>query len=149
MRHGTSTEMFELSRLKALVVMSRWGVRLACVGAPSRLATIGVSPIRAAAPWPAKAKRNQNDADDGDDEPDGKPHAATGHETSRDQIHALPDPHSTKNQSDHADGDQGDAPSTTIHVPQRTLDRLIHRPVEVRKGHRIGPQGNEMEVALV
>src|SRR6188472_855067 len=61
----------------------------------------GVSPARAAVPWSAQAEHNQDDANDGNDEPDGKPHAATCHETSRDQIHALPGKHSAKDQSDH------------------------------------------------
>ena len=76
-------------------------------------------------PWSAQAEHNQDDADDGDDEPDGKPHAATCHETSGDQIHALPGKHSAKDQSDHADGDQGDAPGAASHMFQLTLDRLM------------------------
>ena len=80
-------------------------------------------------PWPSQAEHNQDDADDREDEPDGKPHPVARHETSRDQIQALPTPDSTEDKSDHADGDQGDASATATHVYQRTLtDSPVARP---------------------
>ena len=85
---------------------------------------MGVSPVRSTVPWSAQAEHNQDDSGDGENEPNGKPHSAPRHETSRDQVHALPGKYSPNDQSDHSDEDQGDAPGSTSHVPQLTLDWL-------------------------
>lgn len=69
----------------------------------------------------SETERNQDDANDGQDEPDEKPCLTSRHEASRDQIHALPGPDSTKDQCNHADGDHGAASNTTRHESQCTL----------------------------